>query len=83
MGTEKALKTSRTLTLPADADPVDRMALLRLRALDVQTTEEPTKLPGRVAEIALEPYGGSPDVVVVDVVTERQLHETSPRRQNS
>ncbi|SIO65453.1 Tetratricopeptide repeat-containing protein [Singulisphaera sp. GP187] len=39
----EALKQGRTLSLPADADLVDRMALLRLRELDVLTTE-PTEL---------------------------------------
>lgn len=45
---ESALAQARALTLPADADPVDRTALLMLRALDVETTTEPALLAGRV-----------------------------------
>lgn len=51
---ERVLQTSRSMMLPADADPVDRMALLRLRALDVQTTEDPSSLSGRVAALQAE-----------------------------
>ena len=38
----------RALSLPAEADAEDRMALLRLRALDVETTSDTNRLAGRV-----------------------------------
>jgi predicted Zn-dependent protease len=51
---EETLAQSRTLVLPANADPVDRMALLRLRALDVQTTSDPEPLATRVQALQTE-----------------------------
>src|SRR4051812_17919166 len=51
---EQAMAKARTLTLPADADPVDRMALLRLRALDVQTTVDPSRRAERVTSLQAE-----------------------------
>jgi len=47
-GCEAALAGARALSPPADADPVDRTALLMLRALDVETTAEPARLAARV-----------------------------------
>lgn len=45
---ERVLARSRALTLPADAGPVDRAALVKLRALDVETTADAARLPDRV-----------------------------------
>lgn len=53
-GVEEALSQARPLNLPVGADPVDRMALLRLRALDVQTTKDPVLLAGRVQALQSE-----------------------------
>lgn len=46
--------SARTLTLPADADPVDRSALLRLRALDVEQTADVDQLGDRVKSLQAE-----------------------------
>ncbi|HMB02988.1 MAG TPA: tetratricopeptide repeat protein, partial [Isosphaeraceae bacterium] len=51
---EEALAQSRTLVLPADADPVDRMDLLRLRALDARLTTDPEPLATRVQALQTE-----------------------------
>lgn len=51
---EDALAAARPLALPADASPVDRFALLRLRALDVETTAEPARLGDRVQALQAE-----------------------------
>lgn len=48
------LGQSRGLTLAADAGPVDRMTLLRLRALDVETTDDLARLPERVKALQVE-----------------------------
>ena len=45
---QDTLAQARTLTLADDASPVDRMALVRLRALDARTTTDLAKLPERV-----------------------------------
>jgi tetratricopeptide (TPR) repeat protein len=45
---DQVVEKSRNLTLPASADAIDRMALLRLRALDVQATTDAAALPARV-----------------------------------
>jgi tetratricopeptide (TPR) repeat protein len=47
-GRDAALNTSRVLKPPADADQVDRTALLRLRALDAESTTDPAALAERV-----------------------------------
>ncbi len=54
---EASLAASRALALPGDADPVDRVALLRLRALDVETTTDPQALPARVQALQDEARG--------------------------
>jgi len=51
---DAVLARSRALSLPANADPVDRTALLRLRALDVETATGPAELPARVAALQAE-----------------------------
>ena len=51
---EEALARSRTLVLPADADLVDRSALLRSRALDARLTTDPALLPTRVQALQTE-----------------------------
>ena len=56
---DEILKKSRALTLPADADPTDRMALLRLRALDVATTVDVSGLAGPVELVAREALSAS------------------------
>ena len=45
---EAVLAGARGLTLPSNAGPVDRTALVRLRALDVETTTDAARLAGRV-----------------------------------
>jgi predicted Zn-dependent protease len=51
---ESALAPARALALPADAGPVDRMALVRLRALDVESTADAARLAGRVKALQAE-----------------------------
>ncbi|WP_406696848.1 tetratricopeptide repeat protein [Singulisphaera sp. Ch08] len=51
---EEILKQTRTLSLPADADALDRMALLRLRELDVLSTTDPVELAARVNALQAE-----------------------------
>jgi predicted Zn-dependent protease len=51
---EETLSQSRTLVLPADANPVDRMALLRLRALDAEMTTDTEALATRVQALQTE-----------------------------
>jgi cellulose synthase operon protein C len=52
----------RELKLPADADPVDRMALLRLRTLEVACTEETPNLAGPIDAVAREALFASSEV---------------------
>ena len=51
---QSTLAAARTLTLPDDAGAVDRMALVRLRGLDVQTTTDLARLPERVEALDKE-----------------------------
>ncbi len=51
---EASLAQARTMTLARDAGPVDRMALVRLRALDIQTTTDLAKLTERVEALDKE-----------------------------
>ena len=51
---EEILAKARSLSLPPDASPVDRTAMLRLRALDVETTTDLAKLPERVKALQNE-----------------------------
>jgi tetratricopeptide (TPR) repeat protein len=51
---DEVLKRVRSLTLPADADPVDRLALLRLRTLEVACTEGTPELAGPIDAVARE-----------------------------
>ncbi|WP_422926879.1 tetratricopeptide repeat protein [Singulisphaera sp. PoT] len=48
---KKILADTRSTTLEAKADPVDQMALLRLRALDIRSTTDPDELSNRVAAL--------------------------------
>ncbi|MBX6312725.1 MAG: tetratricopeptide repeat protein [Isosphaeraceae bacterium] len=45
---KEILNQTRTAPLAEVADPVDRMALMRLRLLDVQQTNDPAALAGRI-----------------------------------
>jgi cellulose synthase operon protein C len=49
---EEILKKSRSINLPNEADATDRMALLRLRALDVATTNDVAALAGPVDAVS-------------------------------
>ena len=51
---EKALSSARGISLPADADPVDRTALTMLRTLDVEMTSDPARLAERVKSLQTE-----------------------------
>ncbi len=55
-GRETVLAKARTLRLPKDADPVDRTALLMLRALEVETTTDPVPLADRVGLLQQETH---------------------------
>ncbi len=61
---EAALTKARALELPADANPVDRMALLRIRALDVESTTDSSQLVERVKALQAEAHAlvASPQV---------------------
>src|SRR5262249_13220017 len=48
---QETLAQARTLKLSDDAGPADCLALLRLRALDVQTTTDLARLPERVGAL--------------------------------
>src|SRR5262249_37850281 len=54
---QSTLEQSRTLSVAEGAGPVDRMALVRLRALDTQTTTDLTLLPERVEALEKETRG--------------------------
>ncbi len=56
---EVILKKARSVTLPADSDPVDRMALLRLDALDVVTTTDAKNLAAPIEAVAREALAAS------------------------
>jgi cellulose synthase operon protein C len=51
---ESVLTRARALSLGADAGPVDRSALLRLRAIDVELTSDVGKLGDRVKALQVE-----------------------------
>jgi predicted Zn-dependent protease len=51
---ERELAASRKLTLAADAGEIDRTVLVRLRALDVESTADLGLLPDRVAALQAE-----------------------------
>ena len=51
---EAVFAADRALALPADASAVDRMALIRLRALDLQTTKTPADLAARSQALQTE-----------------------------
>ena len=56
---EEVLNKARTATLPADADPVDRMALLRLDALEVVTKDDVKALEAPVDAVSREALAAS------------------------
>jgi predicted Zn-dependent protease len=51
---EEILARSREIRLPNESDPVDRLALLRLRAMDVQAATDPASLSSRVDPLVQE-----------------------------
>ena len=55
------LERSRAASLPADADATDRLALLRLRAIDVEQTSQPADLDPRVAALVAEALAAASD----------------------
>ncbi|WP_435019016.1 tetratricopeptide repeat protein [Tundrisphaera sp. TA3] len=55
------LERSRAATLPADADPTDRLALLRLRAMDVDATTATADLRPRVDALIAEAIAAASD----------------------
>ena len=61
---EEILEKAKAVTLPADADPVDRMALLRLDALDVITTTDIKSLAAPIEAVSREALSASaePDI---------------------
>jgi cellulose synthase operon protein C len=63
-GLEEIFKKTRGITLPIDADPIDRMALLRLDALDVVNSTDPAILSGSIEAVAREALAASaePDI---------------------
>ena len=53
------LKKARSLSLPADADPLDRMALLKLRAIDVASTDDIAALAGPIDALSRDAVAAS------------------------
>lgn len=51
---ETALAKGRTISLPTDASVIDRTALVQLRALDAESTTDPTLLAERVKALQAE-----------------------------
>jgi cellulose synthase operon protein C len=51
---EEILTRARSATLKADADPLDRLSLIRLRSLDAQRTRDPAILAERVEAFRAE-----------------------------
>ncbi len=63
-GLENVMIKARGLRLPDSAGPVDRTALVRLRALDVETTADPARLPERVRALQDEAHILSADAAI-------------------
>ena len=51
---EQVLTRVRTISLPPEADAVDRMCLLKLRVLDVEKSPDPSVMAGRIDAVARE-----------------------------
>jgi len=58
---EKTLAQVRATVLPETASPIDRMALLRLRAIDLGETVEPSAMPDRIEAIKRDALAASND----------------------
>ncbi len=58
-GLEQSFGRARAMTLPAVADPLDRMALLKLRVLDVANTPDPAALAGPIGAVTKEALAAS------------------------
>ncbi|MGC8640827.1 MAG: tetratricopeptide repeat protein [Isosphaeraceae bacterium] len=50
-GFEEALSQARSISLPADASPIDRLALVQTEAIEIQTQKSRTKLEGQVKSL--------------------------------
>ena len=50
-GLDEALSRARSITLAADASPIDRLARVRLEAIAIQTQKTPEKLEGQVKSL--------------------------------
>ncbi len=57
----RVLDNARASTLPEGADPIDRMALLRLRALDCRHSPDVPALAGRIEALTREALAASAD----------------------
>jgi len=58
---EQIFARVRGVSLPADAGPIDRMSLLRLRVLDVQATPDPATLAPKVEAVTREAMASAAD----------------------
>ena len=56
---QESLRKARGMTLAADADPLDRMALLKLRAMDVSMTDDLSALSGPIESLSKEAVAAS------------------------
>ncbi|WP_435005952.1 tetratricopeptide repeat protein [Tundrisphaera lichenicola] len=56
---DKIFDRVRSMTLPADADSLDRMALLKLRVLDVAETKDASELAGPIEAVTKEALAAS------------------------
>lgn len=61
---DEILKKARAVALPADADPVDRMALLRIDAIDALATPEPAALTGSIDRVSREALAASDEPMI-------------------
>ena len=78
---DEILKKARTLTLPAGVDPVDRMALLKLDALDLATTTDPNALAPPIEAVSREALAASsePDIPTTRIARISMLIEEVQR----
>ncbi len=58
---DQILARSRSITLPDDADPTDRIALLRLRVIDVAHTPNPGGLAGPIEAVTRDAIAAAAD----------------------
>ncbi len=61
---DEILKKARAVALPADADPVDRMALLRIDAIDALASPDPAAFTGPIDRVTREALAASDETMI-------------------